>query len=61
MISIVTFSKRHNFVKMYMEWFLFSVHHLMMLHICTKFPENVSEGSELLRGHNFCSEIFKVA
>ena len=39
--------------------FLFSVHCLMMLYICTKFRKNISTGSELLSGHDFHTKIYK--
>ena len=38
------FSKGNNSVKIKVElWFLFFVHRLIMLYICTKFCENISK------------------
>ena len=39
------FMKGHNSVKTVGKlWYFTSVHHLMMLNICTKFQENISKG-----------------
>ena len=45
------FMKRHNSVKLQMEfWYLISLHRLVMLNICTKFKIISQRVSELLSG-----------
>ena len=55
-IFILEFTKGHNSAKMEVElWFLFSAYGLLMLYICTKLCETVSNCrlSELRSGHEW--------
>ena len=45
MICILKFTKGHNSVKLTVKlWYLFCAHGLIMLYICTKFCQSISEG-----------------